>query len=294
MYKDMNKDKGFSLVDIAGEYGISEIDILGGEPLLVPWIKDFITCAMDAGIIINISTNGGLPDSIIHLAETCRGSLNIGFSMLGFSETHNTLTGSDNFVRAITGIKKLVSAGKNPIVKSVLMNGNKGELLDLAAYFAGIGVKRYCLLHEDTIGRRGYHAFSYPEYLDFYSHLKRQMGSSLDISPVAASGYYKHGIHSNFRCDAGVTKIAVMPDGSAFPCNLFAGSGEFFLGNIFTDGLEKIWHNPTLNYFRNYGRGNLCSDTRCSSFSTCTGGCPAHSYYAYGTMDKVDPRCKSK
>ncbi len=291
-YRDMNKHEAFLLVHMAVKYGISEIDILGGEPLLVPWIKDFISHATDSKLAVNISTNGSLLDPVINLAETGADSLNIGFSILGFSETHNKLTGSDNFSKAIAGIKKLVSEGIDPIVKSVLMQENKKEIFDLVGYLAELGVKRYFLLHEDIIGRQDYKALSFPEYYAFYSELKKEKERELDVGFVAASGFYKYGAYSKFRCDAGITKIAVMPDGSAFPCNLFAGIGKFLLGNIFRDGIEKIWHNRLLEYFRGYKRENLCVRKGCSHYTTCTGGCPAHGYYFYGTMDAVDPRCK--
>jgi radical SAM protein with 4Fe4S-binding SPASM domain len=293
-HRDMAKKEAFMLVDTALQWNIPEIDILGGEPLLLTWMVDFVKHAANAGITINISTNGSLTQAIGHLAEINADSVNVGFSILGFAETHNYLTRSDNFSKAITGIKRIIAAGKSPVVKSVLMKGNERDMIDLVSFFADIGVRKYFLLHEDIIGRPVDTAgSSFPEFHASYTELKAGFSGQLDIGFVAASGYYKHGIHSNFRCDAGVTKIAVMPDGSAFPCNLFAGSGEFLLGNIFSEGLEKIWHNPILDYFRNYGKDNLCGDTRCSSFSTCTGGCPAHSYYAYGTMDTVDPRCQS-
>ncbi len=292
-YADMNKHEAFLLVDMAVKYGISEIDILGGEPLLVPWINDFISHATDLKLAVNISTNGSLLDSVISLAETGADSLNIGFSILGFSETHNTLTGSDNFSKAIAGIKRLVSDGIEPIVKSVLMQENKGEIFDLVDYLAELGVKRYFLLHEDMIGRQDYQALSFPEYYAFYSELKKKMDGKPDIGFVAASGFYKHGAYSKFRCDAGITKIAVMPDGSAFPCNLFAGLEKFLLGNIFRDGIEKIWRNPVLDYFRNHRVENQCINKKCLHFKTCAGGCPAHGYYFYGTMDAVDPRCKA-
>ena len=292
-YRDMNKHEAFLLVDMAVKYGISEIDILGGEPLLVPWIKDFISYATDSKLAVNISTNGSLLDSVINLAETGADSLNIGFSILGFSETHNALTGSDNFSKAIAGIKRLVSDGIEPIVKSVLMQENQGEIFDLVDYLAELGVKRYFLLHEDMIGRQDYQALSFPEYYAFYSELKKKTDGKPDIGFVAASGFYKHGAYSKFRCDAGITKIAVMPDGSVFPCNLLAGSQNFFLGNIFRDGIEKIWRNPVLDYFRNHRVENQCINKKCLHFTNCTGGCPAHGYYFYGTMDAVDPRCKA-
>lgn len=58
------------------------------------------------------------------------------------------------------------------------------------------------------------------------------MAGVLDIGFVAASGFYSHGPQPKGRCDAGVKKIAIMPDGSVFPCNLFAGFEEFRLSNF--------------------------------------------------------------
>jgi radical SAM protein with 4Fe4S-binding SPASM domain len=293
-FGDMNKHEAFLLADMALGYGVSEIDILGGEPFLVPWIKDFISYSTGSKLAVNISTNGSLLDSVTDLAETGDDSLNIGFSILGFSETHNALTGSNNFSKAIAGIKRLISHGKEPVVKSVLMQENKDEIFDLVDYLSQLGVKRYFLLHEDMISRLDYQALSFPDYYDFYSELKKEKNGNPDIGFVAASGFYKHGAYSKFRCDAGITKIAVMPDGSTFPCNLFAGLEKFLLGNIFRDGIEKIWRNPVLLYFRNHRVENQCINKKCLHFKTCAGGCPAQSYFFYGSMDSVDPRCRNR
>jgi len=288
----MNEHEALCLVDMAVKHRIREIDILGGEPLLISWIKNFVTYASDSGLAVNLSTNGGLPDLAIDLAETCPVSVNIGFSVLGLSETHNALTGSENFSRAIEGIRRSISYGRNPIVKSVLMHDNRDEIFRLASYLANLGVERYFLLHEDVIGRQSSQAFSFPEYYAFYEALKKEMGNNLDTGFVAASGFYKYADQQFGRCDAGITKIAVMPDGSAFPCNLLAGSRNFFLGNIFRDGIAKIWHNPVLECFRTHSVENPCEHKECRHFETCSGGCPAHGYFFYGSMGAVDPRCK--
>jgi organic radical activating enzyme len=58
----MTQDEAYFLVDILIKARFHEVDILGGEPLLVPWIKDFIRLVTDSGITVNISTNGSLPE----------------------------------------------------------------------------------------------------------------------------------------------------------------------------------------------------------------------------------------
>ena len=289
----MDIRNAYLLIEILGKTGVREIDILGGEPMLVPWMMDFVKYAAGSGISLNISTNGSRPDVLNEIAEARTGSLNVGFSILGFCETHNALTGVDTFSRAIAGLRLMIAAGKKPVAKTVLLRENIQEICELAAYLAGCGLEKYYLLHEDIIGRQDLSAsFSFPEFWNFYSKVRADMEGLLDIGFVAASGFYKYGPHSRNRCDAGVTKLAIMPDGSAFPCNLFSGFGEFFLGNIFTDGIEKIWSNPVLENFRKHDGNKRCGRNNCSHYLTCRGGCPAHCYYFYGSLDMPDPRCE--
>jgi radical SAM protein with 4Fe4S-binding SPASM domain len=294
-HRDMTKKEAFLLADTALEWNIPEIDILGGEPLLIPWMVDFIQHASDANIMINISTNGGLTEATGRLAEINPDFVNVGFSVLGFAETHNLLTRSDNFSRAVTGIRRMIAAGKPPVVKSVLMKGNEREIIDLVSFFAEIGVREYYLLHEDIIGRPAdTPCSSFPEFLASYSRLKSELSGQLDIGFVAASGFYKYGAQKHGRCDAGTTKIAIMPDGSVFPCNLLTGFREFHLGNIFHDDREIIWNNPVLQHFRDYNAINLCSISSCLHHETCTGGCPAHSYSFFHRLNAADPRCRNR
>ena len=164
-YRDMTVKDAFFLCDMAAAKGISEIDILGGEPMLVPWIKDFIDHAAGSGISINISTNGSLPEAVSQLTEIRTQSLNIGFSVQGLEKTHNALTFSNNFSPAIAGITAAIAQGISPIVKSTVTPENMNEIEGLVTHLAEIGVKRYFLLHEDIIGR-GRHApcLSFPEF----------------------------------------------------------------------------------------------------------------------------------
>ena len=126
------------------------------------------------------------------------------------------------------------------------MHENREEIFRLAAYLTDLGVRRYFLLHEDMIGRHSSHASSFPEYHAFYEALREEMGNRLDTGFVAASGFYKYADQEFGRCDAGITKIAVMPDGSVFPCNLLAGSRNFFLGTfsgmaLRRSGITRSW-----------------------------------------------------
>lgn len=291
--EDMPRHLAMTLAAILARTGFQEVDILGGEPLLVPWMREFVRHATDSGMTVNISTNGSLPEKIEELADIPSGSINVGFSLHGFAETHNALTASENFSRVIQGIQNMIQAGRNPVVKSTLTAENIDEIHALIVFLKHLGVKRYYLLHEDIIGRSGATGLSFPEFNDYFQEIRDGLKEVLDIGFVAASAFYKYGSRAQGRCDAGVVKLAILPDGAVFPCNLFFGSREFFLGNIFRDDLQKILGNPVLEQFRNF-RGNHCTFNACIHHSTCTGGCPAHSYYFHRSLDSGDPRCTKR
>jgi radical SAM protein with 4Fe4S-binding SPASM domain len=290
----MNMKEAFALCNVVKNMGTSEIDILGGEPMLIPWIKDFIVYALGTGFSINISTNGSFPGIVSELAAIDTHDLTIGFSILGFEKTHNRLTMSDNFSKAIKGIRTALASGKDPIVKSALTRDNFHEIHDLVLYLSELGIKKYYLLHEDLIGSKEQTSFfSFPQFWQFYTNLKKLTEGLVEIDFVAASGFCTTKTKLRGRCNAGLTKIAVMPDGSAFPCNLFAGFNDFYLGNILKDNIENIWENEILRFFRDVDHKNMCKKNECIHCLACRGGCPAHSYFFYGTLDRIDPRCNA-
>ena len=188
----------------------------------------------------------------------------------------------------------MIEKGKDPIVKSTLTRANAKEIRPLVKYLRDLGIKRYYLLYEDSIGRTDHSScLSYPEFMSFYTAVQNDL-KPFHIGFVAASGFYKYGAKARGRCDAGIEKIAVMPDGSVFPCNLFAGFEEFRLGNIFLDGIEKIWNNPILSQFRT-SHETACRRDDCHHSTNCGGGCPAHSYFFYGTIECSGPQvCHKK
>ena len=134
--------------------------------------------------------------------------------------------------------------------------------------------------------------YSFPQFWKFYTKLKTVMEGVIEIDFVAASGFCTSKNRPRGRCNAGLTKLAVMPEGSVFPCNLLAGFKNFCLGNILNDDIEEIWGNRILKFFRDADH-NICKKHQCIHYLTCRGGCPAHSCFSYGTPDRVDPRCNA-
>lgn len=293
LFPDMSIEKSMMLIDILTKRGIQEIDVLGGEPLLIPWIDDFISYTTRFKLHVTISTNGSIVDTINRLSKLHTQYLKVGFSIHGFSDTHNFLTVSDNFEKAIECIKTMISAGGKPHVKSILRKENKDEINELVRFLIKIGVTKYYIMYGDIIGKeKEQEIFSFPEFWNFYLNLKNNLLGQIDVGAVVASGFYADRDQLIGRCNGGIKKLSIMPDGSVYPCNLFAGFKEFKLGNIFNDDYKEILINPILNLFKKYNGNNKCKKTDCELKLNCRGGCPAHSIFYYESIDETDPRCR--
>jgi radical SAM protein with 4Fe4S-binding SPASM domain len=156
----------------------------------------------------------------------------------------------------------------------------------------GLGVRRYYLIHMDLLSKDRIlmkEAMGYIEFMTFYKKIKGD-NPDVGIFRVNASCFEKGSLPAGTRCAAGVRKLAMMPDGSVLPCNLFQDFEEFNLGNIFHDDLSSIWRNPKLNVFRK-SEENGCADLTCGNRDSCTGGCPAHGLYHKGHPEGRDMRC---
>jgi radical SAM protein with 4Fe4S-binding SPASM domain len=294
--KEMPFEKALRLPDIVSENNISEIDIMGGEPLLVTWIHDFIEIALNRKISVNISTNGSLPHLTQKLSDLNPDNFRIGISLEGSDkDKHNAVTYSSNFNNAVSSIKHLVKSGLNPVVKTVIRKSSLDDIQNIINLLKDLGVKQYYLLHMDILSHNESfinEALSFIDFMDFFKKTK-QANHEISIHKVNASCFEKKSLPENSRCAGGVKKLSVFPDGSVFPCNLFFGMEEFNLGNIFKDRFVDIWMNPKLDFFRKQGKNN-CDIKDCSNKDSCTGGCPAHGYFHYGDMDRPDIRCRTK
>src|SRR4030065_523691 len=93
-------------------------------------------------------------------------------------------------------------------------------------------------LNDDSVPRELH------EYIIKYKPFLKSVCSKKQTFPETHRKY--------LRCPAGTTKLTVMPDGTVYPCYLFARHDNFRLGNILVDDFVKIWKNSILDFFRNF------------------------------------------
>jgi radical SAM protein with 4Fe4S-binding SPASM domain len=273
-----------------------QIDIMGGEPLLMEWMPDFIRAAIRRGFSVNLSTNGSRAEILMELKDVPPSKFIAGISLEGdAAERHDYLTGSSNFQRTVQNLRLLVSHGFDPLVKTVVSTDTKESLQKIADLLRDIGVSRHFLIHMDVLSRdetiisKG---LGYVDFLTCFESLKAA-NPGREIFKVHASCFSSNMLPANTRCAGGVLKLSLLPDGSVFPCNLFHTMSGFYLGNIFRDDFSAIWNHPKLAFFREF-RGNNCPREDCSNRIDCTGGCPALSCFHYGAVDGPDIRCMQR
>ncbi|MEW6109529.1 MAG: radical SAM protein [Nitrospirota bacterium] len=291
--RDLTFGDSLKLLDILSDLDIREIDIMGGEPLLLSWMPDFVRNAIRKNIAINISTNGSNTDILKRFPGANPGMLNIGVSLEGSTAAkHDTITNSKHFKSSFNSIQALIDLELNPVVKTVITKSSLGDIRNIINILRDAGVRRYCILHMDLFSLNASlknDCLSYTAFSEFYNEIRLE-NHDISIDKVHASCFDKNNLPSGTRCAGGVNKLSVLPDGSVFPCNLFHAIGRFNLGNIFKDDFSEIWMNPKLDIFREF-RTNRCGVEGCDNRQSCTGGCPAHGLYHYGDPDRADIRC---
>jgi radical SAM protein with 4Fe4S-binding SPASM domain len=270
---DIGVDEFRDMVSAISGAGVESIDVLGGEPTLHIEIEDLVRIALEAGLKVTMSTNGSRIRTMERLLNTFGKDFKLGVSVNGALPE-----GLDDFLKAY-----------KPNVKSLFREGP--ELLSLIRMILSKGVEEYYVIYPDVLPGNREAPIPFRRYHETVGGLDMSMP---EVHPVYCSGFlpdagaYPELLHA--RCPAGVTKLGIMPDGSAYPCNLFFGNSEFYLGNILSSGLEDIWGSPGLDFFRRF-EGNSCPVKNCLLHTRCHGGCPAVALKWFARIDAPDLRC---
>jgi radical SAM protein with 4Fe4S-binding SPASM domain len=270
---DMSFQDFTTLLNKITKLSVKTLDIIGGEPTLHADIVRFVREAEERGLRVNISSNG----TNVEVLEK-----------IGLAGRDSTVGVSINDRDTFNHLKRFVQVSK-PVVKTVY---GPDTDLTLITDILQLHPKRFYLIYRDVMGNDELHTAT--PFFRFMSSAQQKFYEASNIGTVHCSGFLpERELHPELavvRCPAGTTKLGVMPDGSAYPCNLFFGKKEFLLGNILTDPFEAIWDHISLKPFRTFS-GNKCPRKNCELHTQCHGGCPAHALVLSGDLAAPDPRC---
>ena len=311
----MDTEEQLMLVRNLAAIGVNEVRLTGGEPTTRHDLIDLIDEAIALGLFITLGTNGTFSDQV--LESLC--SRDLGrflISLEGVQQVHDALRGAGNFDRAVGTIRRLLAAGRNVRINTVLCRKNLKCLSAFLTWCAGIGVRNMSLIVPRPLGRAGSPPFNAdipaPHELKAVARIVASLGPELGVhiefqydvyrprsSPVSADPV----ISKVLSCPAGTEAAFVSPEGLMYSCgcaaewlsnvrlrqHVLAGS----VRNLQARSIWDLWqHAPVWGIFRN---PMGCKDSACFTCvhygNGCFGSCPIHAFASSGSFSAPDPMC---
>ena len=271
------------------------IDITGGEPLLYKKWKKLLEFIYNSPYVekMGLITNGLFlnEENIEYLKNfPC---LELKISAEGFSEeSYEFFRGKNNFVKLITALELLKESNFEKTIMFTLLNSNYPEIKK--AFDFAVKYKIHNVIIERFIpwGKGN----NIKNKVITLENWKRAIKILVDdeeddlTSLLPYKGFMMKIKEDDWDllgapCIIGKDGIAIMPDGSVFPCRRF----PLKVGNLLEEALVNIWENSSLlEKLRNKnllkGKCRNCTVKDCS-------GCRALSYSLKNDYLEEDPLC---
>jgi radical SAM protein with 4Fe4S-binding SPASM domain len=287
---ELSFDDCCRLIDEFADFGVSQLILSGGEPMIR---KDFFKIAeyvASKGIMIQVATNGTLIDK-----EDAEKLANIGARAQvsldsSIPEIHDDFRqSSGSWQKTVNGIKLLVKAGVPVTLAAAVTTMNIDDIPELYELGKELGVNTFRILPFVPSGR-GTDARDLEvkptrmqELTEFLLSKRESQGP--EIAPMEFECTFRPvtehetEIASDTRigCDGAIGYCTVTSKGDVLPCNYFEGAD---VENVKDRSFEWIWDNSRfLNYFRSLKASDMKGEcSRCQWLSVCRGSCIAANF----------------
>lgn len=271
------------IVDKISEWGVFQLAIGGGEPLLRHDLEEITHHAHQKGMVIHVTTGQyELEDNLLNRLSKSITCLQIGIKheqLAYYSEKEIA-----RLTRLVNKIKEIgIYAGANLILCRSTIN-NFDRIIDslIKSGFNRITLLRY--KPPASINRWKKEKPSIDNMLKIEKLLPEFVNKfpNIDFRIDCGLSFLQRGIDpqkaliSGLRgCVASNRILALAPDGSVFPCSQLIHP-KFYAGNILTDEIEQIWkENKKIKihrFFREKGTFKKSKCGVCKAKQHC-GGC---------------------
>lgn len=280
--------------------GGNQVRISGGEPLEHPDLQAILQVLSKSGASTKLYTTGlrgNKPLSTIsprEAGELKRLVKSMVFSVQGGSASiHDRFTGTQgSFEATVEAVSICKSAGIDVAFHFVPTRANYQSLPELITLAKRLSVSSISLLRFVPHGRGTHSVDRLTLFGDELLELKEMVLtlSSSDVQLRLGSPYRILQLDCVPGCGAGVDRMLVAPDGTAYPCDAFKGFPVDGSTNAYELGLEQVWrHSSFFNQVRNsvYQLPGQCRS--CKHQMTCHGGCPAQRAFSRMSLDNAQP-----
>jgi radical SAM protein with 4Fe4S-binding SPASM domain len=258
----------------------------GGEPLIRKDLEELAAFATEAGLEVNLVSNGTLANRV-RAASLYRAGVRTAQISVEAPDRllHDRLAGRTGaFDETVAGIRNLMDEGIAVQTNTTITALNKECVLQMPAFLAGLGIKRFAmnmyipgtgsprydlLIKYDEIGQvvDRVRKTAYGEGLTFYWY---------SPTPFCYYNPIARGM-GNKSCAALDGLLAVAADGGILPCS----SWDEPIGNLLEKPFSELWFSERARFFKHkHFAPESCKS--CTSFTACQGACPLY-WRAYGT-----------
>jgi radical SAM protein with 4Fe4S-binding SPASM domain len=271
---ELTTTEGRELIDDLAQMGVKRLLFSGGEPLTRADVPELMAYAHGRNLSVGLVTNGFLVGDLWSRLQGL--DLYLYFTSLDGSRTeHDALRGEGAFERALEGLRRVASA-ETPtrIVNTVVQPANIESLPRLREIVRGSGATRWHLTPLARVGRASTSdggSLSTDQLRRLVDFVRAEedwvdLGESAGYLGCLAGG---PPVGKPFFCGAGLTRCAIMPDGSVLGCHQVYDC-RYAEGNVRERPFSAIWRDG-FQRFRHRQPPDFCRG--CEHIAACQGGC---------------------
>lgn len=288
------------LINEMADFGVRQLILSGGEPLVRPDFLDLCRHASEEGLSLQVATNATL------VTETLAGEFGKLGAMAQVSldsrdpDIHDEFRGRPGaWLRAMDGIKYFVNAGVPVTMAATVTAMSIDSIPDLYRLAAETGVTTFRILPFVPGGRGAdwntleVSPAAMRNLTVKLNELRAEVG--LKIAPMEFECTLELEVETlvpenlPIGCDGARAYCTITSSGDVLPCNYFAGVKT---ENVKHKPFREIWKTSNfLNYFRSLVVDDLDGPCRtCSHLGTCRGSCLAANF-VHRRMFKSNCHC---
>lgn len=297
---ELSFDECMALADEIIDIGCEDLTFIGGEVLIYPRWEYIARHLSDAGVLVNIMSNGyKVREKHIRQIKYAR-LTNVGISIDGMEENHNRIRRKPNgFAEAAKTLGLLDRENISSGVVTTLLDFNFPDLERMYDFFVEKGVEVWQLQLANPMGNlAGKNELTIdPNRIPSLTRFIREKNRERKMMVIGADsvGYYdenenyirgrRAAIPCWVGCQAGINSVFIDSIGNVKGCGALY-SEIFIEGNVRDRRLAEIWNDEScFSYNRNFSTELLsgrCKD--CEFGAICKGGCRASNFFSRGSL----------
>jgi pyrroloquinoline quinone biosynthesis protein E len=290
---EMDTEGWLGIIDQAGELGVRQLHLTGGEPLLRRDLPALVARAGDRGLYTNLITSGlGLSAARLS-ALVDAGLRHVQLSVQDSDPASaRRIAGLAVTDRKRSAAAAIVASGLPLTVNVVLHAGNADRVAELAALAVALGASRLELAHTQFYGwalRNREALMPTPDQVAAADRAAAEAARLLPTTYVRPD--YLTGIPKPCMQGWAARQLVITPAGDVLPCLAAAQLPGGPPPSVRTSSLHDIWYDSEL-FNRYRGTAWLPSPCReCALRELDFGGCRCQAFQLTGDASATDPAC---